>query len=773
MPTQIVKMVLKLDDKASPQLGKVGDEAGKADGKFGGLKVNAKALGLGLAAAGVAALGAAKAFVAMGQDFANQINLFTDMSASTGLSVDTLESLNLMAKATGVNLKGMERGLVSFQRNLGEARQGTGTLTKALETLQLDPEQFESTDDALKTVLSSIAQYGDGADRAKLLNEAFGLSAKDMAKVMRTGFDDASGALDDLSLRIGESQDDAAEAQRGLALYELVIDGIKRSAFDAFLGGGGFAEGLSVVVGIAKGLASLLGNISDVLTGLLSGAAKGIASLGLVAAGELEAANDMALSAQDDIVRFGTALHDIAGLMPVVEGIEAAREFRVALDDLGAAAERDQTLMSALADAQGNLADGDARAAEAAKAHAEALKLQAAEAKAAVKAVADLWSRANAIIQPATEARLALEGMIDPERAGLFGLKIEGLGRQLDRLSAFEGFGLDSDIRDAEQLLEVLAAGFLQMRTFQESGIATPSELRDFLRTVQTAFLEARRELEAKVEIEIRANIASDLAASLDSLEVAFGELAAGMAADQAREAGAIGDASGALTAAAGGDISGAAQGIGTALGASPMFGAIVGGLGAIAEIGKMSAREIKQNAKDFADNLANGVEVIIQALPGLVRILLRKLPGILIEGGIAMAKFMLSGALVKAVAQGVWEGIKGIGAAIRDALRDLFTIGDGDGFLSRFRVDPPTESFASGTAKVGRTGMALIHRGETIIPAGGRASQARESAVSPGGVTINISTAILDRDVIPRLVREIDRAVGTYGRTSAAFAGG
>ena len=258
MATETVKMVLKLDDKASGPLGKVGDQAGAVDKSFGSTKVSAKQLGIGLVAAGAAAIGAAKAFVAMGQDFADQINLFNDMSTSTGLTVQTLESLNLMARATGVNLSGMERGLVSFQRNLGEAKEGTGTLTKALETLQLDPSSFEDTDDALRQVLASIAVYGTSADQAKLLNEAFGISAKDMAKVMQTQFSDASQAIDLLGVSITDSREDAAEAQRGLALYELVLKRLKQNAFDAFLGGGGFAEGLSVVVGIAKGLISLL-----------------------------------------------------------------------------------------------------------------------------------------------------------------------------------------------------------------------------------------------------------------------------------------------------------------------------------------------------------------------------------------------------------------------------------------------------------------------------------------------------------------------------------
>ena len=82
--------------------------------------------------------------------------------------------------------------------------------------------------------------------------------------------------------------------------------------------------------------------------------------------------------------------------------------------------------------------------------------------------------------------------------------------------------------------------------------------------------------------------------------------------------------------------------------------------------------------------------------------------------------------------------------------------------------------SFSSGSARVDRTGMALIHRNETIIPAGGRAAQDQQHRMGgASGSTGNISTAVMDRDVIPRLVREIDRAVGKYGRTTAAFAGG
>ena len=60
------------------------------------------------------------------------------------------------------------------------------------------------------------------------------------------------------------------------------------------------------------------------------------------------------------------------------------------------------------------------------------------------------------------------------------------------------------------------------------------------------------------------------------------------------------------------------------------------------------------------------------------------------------------------------------------------------------------------------RLQLALLHQGETVIPAGG------------GGGGISISTSVLDRDAIPALVRQIERVYGSFGRASSPlFAGG
>jgi hypothetical protein len=64
---------------------------------------------------------------------------------------------------------------------------------------------------------------------------------------------------------------------------------------------------------------------------------------------------------------------------------------------------------------------------------------------------------------------------------------------------------------------------------------------------------------------------------------------------------------------------------------------------------------------------------------------------------------------------------------------------------------------------------MALLHKGEAVIPQNGRAAQGIQAGIS-APVNINISASVIDRDVIPRLVREIERVTGKYGRMQSSF---
>ncbi len=95
MATEIVKMVLKLDDKASGALGKVGTKAKTTSETFKGAALAAGKLTAGVAAIGTAALAAHKGLVEMGRAVANISNQFGDAAIITGLSAETLETFDL------------------------------------------------------------------------------------------------------------------------------------------------------------------------------------------------------------------------------------------------------------------------------------------------------------------------------------------------------------------------------------------------------------------------------------------------------------------------------------------------------------------------------------------------------------------------------------------------------------------------------------------------------------------------------------------------------
>jgi hypothetical protein len=81
---------------------------------------------------------------------------------------------------------------------------------------------------------------------------------------------------------------------------------------------------------------------------------------------------------------------------------------------------------------------------------------------------------------------------------------------------------------------------------------------------------------------------------------------------------------------------------------------------------------------------------------------------------------------------------------------------------------------FATG-GYVDRTGLALVHQGERVIPASGAGTGTATSmgGVGAGGVNLTINTSVVDPNAIPALVREIERTFGTFGRgTSPLFSG-
>jgi hypothetical protein len=234
------------------------------------------------------------------------------------------------------------------------------------------------------------------------------------------------------------------------------------------------------------------------------------------------------------------------------------------------------------------------------------------------------------------------------------------------------------------------------------------------------------------------------------------------------------------IQGASSGDIIGAT---GTALSSSGnpyamAAGAVVSAFGGIAQLGELakdsSVQEVSegiiQSAEEQIENIERGMEVFEAVLPELLTMIITELPLAIIKAIPDLAMGLYE-AMVMALRE-FWNGIKGIFSKRTDEEKEANKQARHDWanqYLSDFWGLITGDSYASGTSYVQRTGMALLHKGEAVIPQNGRAAQGIQAGIS-APVNINISASVIDRDVIPRLVREIERVTGKYGRMQSSF---
>jgi len=804
MASNIIRMVLKLDDKASPELKQVGKEADKTTSKTTMLGKASKLSAGQIAMIGTAAIGVAMSLRAMAQSYADTINQFGDAATVTGASTLTLETLSHMAKGTNIQFGELTRGLADFNKNVGELKtKGTGALKDAFEAVEFDPTGLETTDEILVGFIETLQSYGDQQKVAFAANRAFGVSSKKMVAALDVGkFKEYNDQIKEMGqVATPEAVAQAQKMQKGFALMEVLTVRLKGEIFETFAGPQGMVGSLSVAWGVMKGMMAFFQNyikglqaigqawnaiaegLEAVAEGDVSGIkkagesladaygamAKGLTplNLGYAIAEGVDAYEDFAGTLGEVSESSGLAVEDLQGVVDVLDKMNEEG------DDAGETGQKVSAAMKLMEKSAQSLTQANYQFLQSMMAiegrdfeasmltDAAALGLfagrygdlqekldagvytaeQVAQISRLREQIADVTDEAVGLVDPLTEIQSLLMGA-DADFMGGLGADYQKFAQMLDR-GDFEG--LEEQVKELQRLREIVAELSLVRSIFAEDEQTIQVALES-----EAAIRAMIEDLEKKLEAE-QFKITTDADVRQFTGEgVTFG---AGIAQQ-----------------VAGGNIAGAGAGILEKLGKSPFAGAVVGSLGAIAEIGQMTVKEVKQNAEAFAENLANGIKVIAKALPQVIVILIRELPRAILEALYAFIPLLFS-TLVNSVGQAFrewweWRGSKG-GEEQKQSNRSwLRNLARAEMFGAR--------SFSSGSARVDRTGLALIHRNETIIPAGGRAAQDQQHRMGgASGITVNISTAVMDRDVIPRLVREIDRAVGKYGRTTAAFAGG
>ena len=155
--------------------------ANQISGAFSGLKSVAATVGPALAA--VFAVAGIAGFVRQTLDGIDALN---DLSDATGASIENLSALEDAAARTGTQMDTVGAALVKLNQQLAAAKPGNET-DQALRAIGLSAEELRRSDpaQALLQVAQSLQQFEDDGNKARLVQELFGKSVKEVAPLLK------------------------------------------------------------------------------------------------------------------------------------------------------------------------------------------------------------------------------------------------------------------------------------------------------------------------------------------------------------------------------------------------------------------------------------------------------------------------------------------------------------------------------------------------------------------------------------------------------------
>lgn len=177
-----------------PQLEKAGEEMGQlaisSEGAGAGLA--AMATPISIALVGIAALTAGvvlagKAIYDASVSTAEWQGQLEDLSQQTGVSVETLSALSIVAETTGGNIEAIAASLGIFQKNLEASLDPTSKQAKLFDQLHISTLD---TEEALNQTLKRLAEMPEGFRQTSTALELFGRGGKAVLAILKeTGGD--------------------------------------------------------------------------------------------------------------------------------------------------------------------------------------------------------------------------------------------------------------------------------------------------------------------------------------------------------------------------------------------------------------------------------------------------------------------------------------------------------------------------------------------------------------------------------------------------------
>jgi hypothetical protein len=225
----------------------------------------------------------------------------------------------------------------------------------------------------------------------------------------------------------------------------------------------------------------------------------------------------------------------------------------------------------------------------------------------------------------------------------------------------------------------------------------------------------------------------------------------------------------------------------GLSTGASTAVTAILAVIGIASKLGQRgeTVAEIEKSVEQDIRAQAKAIELGLQALP---RILFNVLPPLLVEFADrivfgffkSIAEFVnilingFKSIFTREGRQSLKEGIKeGFRESIEEFFRRVNVVGN---ILSKRSGGRYIPSARGGIKFTGADeGLAMLHRGEFVVPETGQMPQAVQRTMGMGGsgINITINASVVESNAIDELVRQIERRFQTFGSSTSPLFGG
>lgn len=344
--------------------------------------------------------------------------------------------------------------------------------------------------------------------------------------------------------------------------------------------------------------------------------------------------------------------------------------------------------------------------------------------------------------------RKGIDPKIIAERQKAFDSAASAFASQLERIQdALRG--PETKSQEMRRSLAELTASFeLAKAQAMKLGATSGEEFRAMAEEYEETAARMRRSI-----VEQRAfEIAEAKQARMDELS---GQISGA--------AGAITGGPGAMLGAVGGQLGGVA-------------GPIVASIQGLAAIGAMGAERFKEDLKEFINNVVVGlVEVLpeivgeiplalIDAFPDILKGALEAIPKMLLKFSLELPLAIAKGS-IQALKE-IWETVKKwLGNALEKLSPKGVVKGLGSGFKSVVGSIGSVLGFQTG-GFVRNTGLHMLHAGERVLPTSGASTQAMFAGAENigGGQAVTINTSVVDPNAIDGLARMLQRELGNFG---------